>query len=420
MIFILDINIKDEIKFTSEFKDKEFIKVSEVENDTLNLDTIFFNEKYTFNKKEYYRLFIRPSLSNKNGYDYFKTFFSHTIALHTIVNLKSAAIKFYIKTPTGAEVIKVGKDDLVIFPSYSITAWSNKTFRVSNFDFIQLNIPAELVDGQQQLFITYSASYNVDGYRLKPHSNYGTIEIDRRNLTQHKYETNNSAITISNLAYGYLNYDFNYKYKKNYFDLIKNDLSIKVESNSFNTIDPKMKIRSKYSLWNELQLSVLGTKMNTFINMFLEGVNRTNKLSSTPKLKSSEDFSKYYNIKKLKDKFIYQDNEYEINNDNFTTYKFIKNIVEEDENGSSGILWNPLYNNSIIYNRVIDLNSRELSVDYISENLNKESYEINYSDEVINRGFDFLINLKVDEINSIGWKEKESVINYINENQKTL
>ncbi|ALD66789.1 hypothetical protein [Spiroplasma cantharicola] len=337
----------------------------------------------------------------------------------TKINFKSGAIQFYIKTPTGVENIKVGKEDLLIIPSYTIIGKRLRTYTLNDFDFMQLNIPANLVDGQQQLVISYSASYNVEGYDLKPHTNYGTIEIDRRNLTENIYQTNNSTVTIANLAYGYLNFDFNNKYKKNYFDLIKNDLKIKIEQNSLNTIDPKIRIQSDYSLWNDLELSILGKKMKLFIEMFLQGANRTNRLESTPKLKSVTNFSNYYNIKKIKDRVTYQENYYEITNDNFTSYSFPKSLVEETENGERGILWNPLYNNPIIYNRVIDLNSREISIDYICDNLNKGIYEINY-DREINNKLNYLVNYKIDEINSIGWKEKESIINYINENQKII
>ncbi|WP_338984839.1 hypothetical protein [Spiroplasma endosymbiont of Diplazon laetatorius] len=420
MIYILDISLKDEIKFSEELQDKEFIKVSRVDSEKMGLDAIFINEKYIFNKKEYYRLFIRPSISNADGYDYFRRFFQESKKDETTLNFKSGAIQLYIRTKEGVELIKNGKEEKFDIPSYKITGKRNGVFTLSDFDFIEVDIPASYIEDQQNLFISYSASYNVEGEYIKPHTNYGSIEIDRRNLTQHKYSNNRSTTTIANLAYGYFNYDFNNKYNRHYFDLLRNDIVIDVKRRSTNTIDPVMELRSNYTSWNSISDSVLGNKMNTFMKNYLEGLNRTTSLTSTPKLKSSFDYSDYYAIKKISDEVKVIEDKYEIKNKNITNYSFPKNTIEESELGTEGVLWNPLYNNEIIYNRELNLNSRLFSIDYVSEKLNKNNYNISYSSETENYTFSYLISYKTDELNNIGWKNKERIINYINEKEKNI
>ncbi|AUM62955.1 hypothetical protein [Spiroplasma monobiae] len=420
MIIILDISLKDEIKFSEELQDKEFIKVSQVNSNTMNLDSIFINEKYSYNKKEYYRLFVRPSLSNKGNYDYFKNFFQTSKDDETKLNFKSGAIQFYIRTKNGVEVIKSGKNDLFEFSPYSIIAKRNGQYLLSNFDFIEVDIPATYVDDQQELFISYSASYNVEGYNLKPHTNYGGIEIDRRNLTQHNHSKNRSLLTIANLAYGYINYDFNNKYKRNYFDLLRNDIEIMVESRNLNTIDPVMIIQNKYSLWNDMDISFLGKNMNDFFKLYLNGLNRTESLTSTPKIKSNSNYGDYYNIKKITDTVKQENGKFLIINSNQTSYSFSKNLVEDSEYGNDGIIWNPLYKNPITYNRTIDFNSRNLSLDYINEDVNTDIYNIEFCKNLVKDKYDHLIVYKISELNDIGWKNKERIINYINEKEKNI
>ncbi|WP_339020663.1 hypothetical protein [Spiroplasma endosymbiont of Atherix ibis] len=329
MISILNIALKDEIKFSQQNQNKEFIKVSSVEINTFNIDVIFINEKFTYNKKEYYRLFIRPSLSNAGGYDYFHNFFKKTYQNETKIHFKLGLIKFYIRTKKGIQAIKNDKEDLFKIPSYIINAKRNGKYILSNFDFIKLDIPAILIEDQQYLFISYSASYDVEGFELKPHTNYGSIEIDRRNLTQHKYDENECTVTIANLAYSYINYDFNFKYKRNYFELLRNDINIKTKWRYSNTIDPIMILENKYSLWNYLDFSLLGNKMNTFFKLYLKGLNRTDFLTSTAKLKSDFNFTSYYSIKKVIDEVRQKEDKYEIINSNMTKYLFTKNIVED-------------------------------------------------------------------------------------------
>ncbi|AUB32045.1 hypothetical protein [Spiroplasma floricola] len=420
MINILNISLKDEIKFTQENQNKEFIKVSPVEMNSFNIDTIFINEKFTYNKKEYYRLFIRPSLSNAEGYDYFDNFFKKTYQNEAQIYFKMGMIQFYIRTKNGIQPIKNGKEDLFKIPSYIITAKRNGKYILNDFDFIKLDIPASLIEDQQQIFISYSASYDVQGFELKPHTNYGSIEIDRRNLTQHKYEENQCTITIANLAYSYINYDFNFKYKRNYFELLRNDIKIKTYSRYSNTIDPIMTLENKYSLWDYLDLSILGNKMTSFLKLYLKGLNRTEFLTSTPKLKSDSNFGSYYNVKKVIDEVKQKEDNYEIVSLNRTKYLFTKNIVEDSEVGTKGILWNPLYNNSIIYSRFINLNSRYFLVDYTYDNFENDIYKINYSYDKVNKKYTYLINYKIEELNNIGWKNKERIINYINEKEKKL
>ncbi|QHX36969.1 hypothetical protein [Spiroplasma sp. BIUS-1] len=420
MIIILDISLKDELKFSQEHQDKEFIKVSSVDSNTLNLDAIFINEKYSINKKEYYRLFVRPSLSNAHGYDYFKSYFQTSKENETTLNLKSGAIQFYVRTKGGMELLKFGKEDHLAVPSYSITANRSGRFTLKDFDFIEVDIPASFIEDQQEVFITYSASYNVLGEKIKPHNNFGSIEIDRRNLTQYNYNKADAKITIANLAYGYLNYDFNNKYKRHYFDLLRNDIELKMKQRSANTIDPIMEVKSVYSSWNYLDQSTLGNKMNTFLELFLKGLNRTEAMTSTAKLKSDFNFKEHYDIKKLNDNITQYTEGFTVKSTNKTSYSFPKNTVEENDSGTEGIVWNPLYKNNLIYNRVIDLNSRVFSIDYVNENLKEDMYKIDYSEQTSNLKYKTVIKTKIADLNAIGWKNKERIINYINEKEKII
>ncbi|WP_041618898.1 hypothetical protein [Spiroplasma taiwanense] len=100
--------MQNEIVLKDNFNIKDSLKVSEVDNYKLNLDVIFINDKVTLNKKEYFRLFVRPNLSRKNGFDYFKEIQNSSIfPFKTNVTLKSGAIKFYMKTVNGTETIKI-------------------------------------------------------------------------------------------------------------------------------------------------------------------------------------------------------------------------------------------------------------------------------------------------------------------------
>ncbi|AGR42437.1 hypothetical protein [Spiroplasma diminutum] len=316
------------------------------------------------------------------------------------------------------ELIKVDKKDYLEIPSYSILAKRDGKFQFEDFDFIKLDIPSDLVEEQNQINLTYSASYNIAGEGLKPHTNVGTIKIDRRNLTQHKYFKNQCDTTIANLAYGQINYDFNNRYKRHYFDILRSDIKINIEQRAKNTIDPIMKIENNYSLWGLLDLQILGAKMKSFFEMYAEGLNRTDYLQSKPKLKSNFDFSEFYKIKKLTDKVEINDNGFEITNTNITNYNISKVLVEESQDGYDGIVWNPLYNNLIIYNRELDYNSKLFSIDFVSNINNKKIFDISYDNKYVNEKYKYQINLKISDLNKIGWKNKQEIINYINEKEK--
>ncbi|QEH62242.1 hypothetical protein SCHIN_v1c10490 [Spiroplasma chinense] len=415
----MNIAIDNDIDLNSSDR-QDTIKVensSQDVNKNFDLDIVFQNEVVMKNNKKYFKLFFRPSISEKKWNSICSYYFGKNPNAQSIsLYFNGGTCVFYAQV--GSELKQIvfeDKTDRVDFGYYRISKSENNKYEFLNYEFKSVLIPYEYFEDNNFPTIRYTASYKYTGNFVDEGSVTGLINLNRKPQI---YRSKNN-LTQYNLISSYLTNQFNVKYETGNRDLITREIDYEVLNTSVNRLDFDVSLKFKESWLGKVETSIYGTLVTNFLNQYVSGVSKVIGVSSTNEILLNNKES-YYDLKLKDDAISSRNDQYLIENQNFTAIDWKTNKVSESIYGQKGILLNPLISDRVVFKKTLKLNDLNL----VFENEFLDSDYTNIFNSRIDLNFEAV---KVEELNylhedyyEVDWNDKESAIKFIHENQKNI